>query len=172
MSGQRGFTLAELLVGLAVLAVILSGILALQRQGQSAYLMGAARVEAQQNARTALDLIARELRTARSITGATACDVGGSSLSFVDQDGVPVTYRKNGATLEREANGAATVLIAGVQELTFRCYAADGITTTAAVASIRSVAIRLLTEPEDRVASYSPGHQQMVADSRVRLRNL
>ncbi|MBI4245857.1 MAG: prepilin-type N-terminal cleavage/methylation domain-containing protein [Candidatus Rokubacteria bacterium] len=174
MRRERGFTLAELLVALAMLATILAGIFALQRQGQDAYLMGAARVEAQQSARLALDLMTRELRSATSVTTVTGCNNGTDDITFADQDGSTVRYRKNGASLERTVGTTLTVLIAGVQSLTFTCYAADGTTTTATAANVRSVVVALRTQPEDvsTSTSYSPTRQQMIAESRVRLRNI
>ena len=53
---ERGFTLAELLVASAVLGIIMLGVLLVQRQGLTAYLVGAGRVEVQQNARAALQI--------------------------------------------------------------------------------------------------------------------
>jgi prepilin-type N-terminal cleavage/methylation domain-containing protein len=68
MTNERGFSLAELLVVVAVLALILTGVIALQQQGQIAYLMGSNRVETQQNARVAIALMSREIREACSLT--------------------------------------------------------------------------------------------------------
>jgi prepilin-type N-terminal cleavage/methylation domain-containing protein len=174
MRGQRGFSLAELLAGLAVLGLILAGVFTLQRQGQFAYLMGAARVEAQQNARLALELMVRELRSAQSVTAAPSCNTGGTDLTFADQDGVTVRYRLEGATLQRTAAGVTTGLIAGVEALSFRCFQADGVTATATAGSVRSVLISIRTRPEDVSTSstYSPSFQRKVAESRVRLRNV
>ncbi|MBI3628285.1 MAG: prepilin-type N-terminal cleavage/methylation domain-containing protein [Candidatus Rokubacteria bacterium] len=67
MTNERGFSLAELLVVVAVLALILTGVIALQQQGQIAYLMGSNRVETQQNARVAIALMTREIREACSL---------------------------------------------------------------------------------------------------------
>ena len=61
---ERGFSLAELLVVVAVLALILTGVITLQQQGQIAYLIGSNRVETQQNARVAVALMTREIREA------------------------------------------------------------------------------------------------------------
>lgn len=172
MTTQRGFTLAELLVSLAVLGTILAGIAVLQEQGQFSYLMGAARVEAQQNARFALDLMTRELRAAQSITTATGCDgsTGTQDITFADQDGSSTRYRLNGTNLERTKASTTEVLVAGVQSLSFKCYAADG-SATATAADIRSIVIAIQTRPEDDPA-YTPSRQAMVAESRVRLRNM
>ena len=52
---QRGFSLAELLMVVAILGLMLAGLVFVRQQGQQSYLMGAHRVEAQQNARVALD---------------------------------------------------------------------------------------------------------------------
>ncbi|MEK7370380.1 MAG: prepilin-type N-terminal cleavage/methylation domain-containing protein, partial [candidate division NC10 bacterium] len=65
---QRGFTLTELLVVTAVLAVVLGAVILIQQKGQEAYIMGSNRVETQQNARVALDLMTRELRSATAVT--------------------------------------------------------------------------------------------------------
>ena len=67
---ERGFTLAELLVATAVLGVIMLGVLTVQRQGLSAYQVGTARVEVQQNARAALETMFNEVRSALAITAA------------------------------------------------------------------------------------------------------
>ena len=75
MTNQRGFTLAGLLVVVAVLGLILASATALQHQGQLAYIMGSNRVEAQQNARIALTLMSREIRE--------ACAVSTLSLSAI-----------------------------------------------------------------------------------------
>ena len=50
---QQGFTLTELLVVITILSVMLAGLLSVQMTGQTTYLIGAHRVEAQQNARIA-----------------------------------------------------------------------------------------------------------------------
>src|SRR5438094_59908 len=57
---------------MAMLALVLSGVYTLQQQGLYSYMMGSAKVEAQQNARVALDLMIRELRSATSVTVAFA----------------------------------------------------------------------------------------------------
>lgn len=61
MTNERGFTLAELLVAMAVVGLVMSGLFVALQQGQSAYLFGSARAEVQQNGRLALSRIAEEL---------------------------------------------------------------------------------------------------------------
>lgn len=173
MTGQRGFTLIELLLALATLGLVLVGVVLLQQQGQFAFVTGTARVESQQNARVALELFVREVRSARGVVAAAGCDdvtSGATDFSFQNQDGVVIRYRRNGTSLERtDGNGAAT-LIGGVQEFRVWCFQASG-ARTAVPASVRSVTIALATYPEDN-PSYAPAHQVAMVESQVRLRNL
>lgn len=175
-SNERGFSLAELLVACAVLGLVLAGIFTLQQQAQFAYLMGAARVEAQQNARYALDLMSRELRTAQSITTTTNCNTGATGITFVDENGNTVQYSTTGGTLVRDVNGsvgANDVMLAGVRSLTFTCYQSDG-TATATPGNVRMIVIAITTTPESSasVASNSPSLQQASDTAKVRLRNV
>src|SRR2546425_3157201 len=55
-----GMTLTELLVAIALLSTTLAATLTALEHGQRAYALGAARVEAQQNGRIALERLARE----------------------------------------------------------------------------------------------------------------
>ena len=111
MSGQRGFSLAELLVAAAVLGIIMAGLFTLQRQGQAAYLVGAARVEVQQNARHALESLVSEIRSAQALTAVGAnCETGpiptgggATSISFTDQLGTALVYQLAGTELQRAA---------------------------------------------------------------------
>ena len=162
----RGFTLSELVVALAILVIVLTAALHLQQQGLSFYAIHAARIEAQQNGRLAVDRISRELRTATAITAIAASD-----LTFVDQNGVTTGYRLNATNLERTENGVTTILVGGVQSLTFGYSNTSGATTTDPT-RVASIAIALATKAEDTTAtSMWELHQQMIIQDRIRLRN-
>jgi len=172
---QRGFTLAELLVASAVLGIIMLGVFIVQRQGLSAYLVGAARVEVQQNARAALDTMLNEVRSALAITAVPAgCGTGpvptgggGTSLSITDQGGTAVQYQLVGSDLQR--NGV--VLVGGVQTLRIWCYdVSDTLTVTAT--NVRTVHVQITTRTESGSTLTSGRNQQAVMETRVRLRNL
>jgi prepilin-type N-terminal cleavage/methylation domain-containing protein len=62
--GTRGFTLLELLVAMALGLIILAGTIALFRQGVDVSHSVTQRAEMQQNARTAINLISRDLTVA------------------------------------------------------------------------------------------------------------
>jgi prepilin-type N-terminal cleavage/methylation domain-containing protein len=169
---EHGFSLAELLVVMAVLGLMLAGLLAVQMQGQYSYLMGSSRVEAQQNGRVALEMMMRELRSAQSVTAIPSA----TNMTFVDENGVTIQYQLSGTTLNRVFAGTSTPLIGGVTSLTLTYYSAfngatnTGTTTTTA-GSVHAVRIQLVTTTENSVASYSAASQYAVLESFVRLRN-
>ena len=179
---QRGFTLAELLVVTAVLGLTLAAVGMLLQKGQQAYTFGSNRVEAQQNARVALELLTRELRSAQSITtlgGAsditfTVCD----AASMTACTPVTVQYQLSGANLNRISGGNTDTIIGGVQSLTMTyCNVWNGATntcTTAAAtpATIRVIRVQLVAKTEDAASTGSLADRRMTVESTIRLRNV
>jgi prepilin-type N-terminal cleavage/methylation domain-containing protein len=188
---DRGFTLVELILAAVILAFAMAAIFTLQWGGQQAYLLGANRIDTQQNARVALDLMTRELRSAQSVTSTvtncTDCDCATHSpdITFVDQTGQTIEYACSANTLNRTVNGTATALIGGVQALTITAYStydvpsgtyttttcgtsAGGSCTAGPYASV--IVIRILTKNEEGNASGLPGDQHAKMESAIRLR--
>jgi hypothetical protein len=164
---EQGFTLAELLVILAVVGMILAGVVALQQQGQEIYLFGSGRIEAQQSSRTILERIARDLRLAQSLTA-----IGGASVSFIDPDGTAIQYQLVGTILQRkEGTAAFEDMAAGVQSLALTYKTQAGATTSTAT-SVRMIDISITTEPET-VGGYNlMGSRTATVATTVRLRNV
>jgi prepilin-type N-terminal cleavage/methylation domain-containing protein len=180
LANERGFTLAELLVTTAVIGLIMAGIFILQVGGQRAYLFGSNRVETQQNARVALDLMTRELRSSTSITTLASP----TDISFVwKDDAVPVVahtirYSLTGTTLNRTIDGTTTALIGGVQagDLTITyCSAYNAATSTCTATTNPLLAtvikIRLKTSTEQAAATGSAGDAHALMESTVTLRS-
>ena len=178
---QRGFTLSELPVVMTVVVVVMAGVFAVQRGGQQAYLLGSNRVETQQNARVALHLISRELRSASSITSVS----GSVDITFVDQSGSTIRYCwSSSATacstgqrsfLNRTINGTTTPIIGGVQTFTLTSYSVYDVstgtyTTTTTAGQIRVIRISLVTKTEESAASGSAGDQRATMEATVKLR--
>lgn len=65
MQDQRGFTLVETLMALAILGLVTAAIFTFCYSGVTAWHRGVGRMDHQQNARIAVDLFDRELRFAR-----------------------------------------------------------------------------------------------------------
>lgn len=186
-----GFTLAELLIVIAILGFMMGALFTLQRQGQLAYLTGAARVEVQQNARLALDMMITDIRSAlpqagttqivtavdaNCATGAPPGTGGGTSISFTDQGGTAVAYTLVGASCATSATGCdlqrnGTTVVGGVQQLQIWCYNASG-ALNATLANIREIRIQVRTRTERSAQAGSPGDQHAVVEGRVRFRNI
>jgi prepilin-type N-terminal cleavage/methylation domain-containing protein len=174
MTNERGFSLTELLIVIAILAFMMGGLFTLQRQGQLAYMVGSARVEVQQNARIAVESMMTEIRSALAINGVpTNCDTegGGTTITFNDQNGVAIMYSLSGTDLNRTVGGVATPVIGGVQALRIWCYDASDL-RTATLTNITSIRVQVTTQTERGAAANSPGNQHAIAEGRVRLRNI
>jgi prepilin-type N-terminal cleavage/methylation domain-containing protein len=174
MNSERGFSLAELLIVIAILGFMMGGLFTLQRQGQLAYMVGAARVEVQQNGRIAIESMMTEIRSALAINAFPAnCNTanGGTTITFNDQNGVATTYSLAGTDLNRTVGGVATPVIGGVQSLRIWCYNTSN-TLTAVLSDIRTIRVQVTTRTERGAAANSPGDQRAVSEGRVRLRNI
>lgn len=166
--------LAELLTVTALVGLTLSGTLAALQQGLQAYTVGAARVEAQQNGRIALERLAREIRGAGAGGAAfdaiavaererivLQLDLDGDGA--VTRRGETVTWRLAGAVLRRDAGGGAQPVVNGVRRLMLEYLDARG-QPAQAPGEVRTVAITLVTEGEGATGLTT-------FTTRVRLRN-
>jgi prepilin-type N-terminal cleavage/methylation domain-containing protein len=86
----RGLSLVELVVTLAVSAIVVAAVAATWIEAQEAYFAGSESAELQENVRAAMDFIAREIRS----TGrdATACAFDYATETTADCDGTKVAY--------------------------------------------------------------------------------
>ncbi len=185
MINEKGFSLAELLVTLAVLGLILAGVFGLQQQGTSAYLFAAGRTDAQDNARVAVARMVREFLTASSVGASPNCATGTNDITFtfVDDSATSVTVRYfvSGSSLLRNQSAPAVAnqpgtLITGVQSLTIVCYdaASPAPAATSVPANVRSLDITLTTIYDDGSSGQSLASRGSgaVFAARVRGRNL
>jgi prepilin-type N-terminal cleavage/methylation domain-containing protein len=171
---QRGFSLAELLVVTAVLGFVMAAVIAIQQKGHEMYTYGTNRVEAQQNARVALDALTRELRSAQQIVTLGSA----SNVTFLDQNSVQVQYQLSGTDLNRTSGGTTATIIGGVQALTLTYCAvwnavSNSCTTAAASASaVTVIRVELTARTEDAASTGSMGDRKTTVESAIRLRNV
>jgi type II secretory pathway component PulJ len=173
-------TLAELIVSLALTGVLLGAVFGLLETGLRVHAFGAGRVESQQNARIALDRLAREIRQAGfgapSFPALSIAEPARLVLHLdLNRDGViagngeTITWRLAGRVLRRDAGGGAQPVIDGVRDLAFTYFDADG-AATARPEAVRSVGMRLTTEPAEPAADRAWAASTTLV-MRVRLRN-
>jgi type II secretory pathway component PulJ len=175
-------TLADLLVSSAVLGLTLSATLTMLQQGQRAWDVGAARVEAQEGGRAALAWLAAELRTAgqgpgpRRVATLTVAEPTRVALRVDrNRDGViagateEITWRLAGDVLRRDAGGGAQPVVNAVQALSLTYFDGAGAPTTEP-AAVRRIAITLVTRAERARALPARG-LTAVYSTDVHLRN-
>jgi type IV pilus assembly protein PilW len=181
--GQAGFSLVEQLVVLAVLGLVMAGALGLLDAGMRGYALGAARTEAQQNARIALERMSRELRqagydpsgrVARPIISAEATrlvfQVDANGNGVIDATSERITYLlRNDGVLRRDAGAGAQPIVEGVRQLEFAYVDRAGL-PTADPAAVRSIRVRIETG-RARAAGPPGTAPGVIMETEVALRN-
>jgi type II secretory pathway pseudopilin PulG len=99
----RGFTLVDLLVSLALVAVVMAVSLTLLHAGTRAYLFGARRVEVQQSARPDIERLMRVVRNGSFVTEAdlhrvTIISGDGMVTAYANEDAMLVYHGAHGET--------------------------------------------------------------------------
>ena len=192
---DAGFTLAELLVGLAVTGLVMAALFGLLTASQQSVLQASNQAEAQQNARIVLARMIDDVRSAgydptnngfsaiinQTTTGFTLQnDWNGSgdiqtgvttTLSGVAR-GEQITYSLSGTTLSRQESqvDGSALPIATVQSMTLQYLDAAG-AVTATSADIRTVVVTLVVTPDSQPAQGPQGRVVVTMTDRARLRN-
>jgi len=142
-TGERGFSLLELLIVCVILIIIL-GMIALVVSGlQSSYSTRRARAEQLNDGSAAIDLLTRVIRVAGANTTSQALTPTGTNQLRVRADWNPVDNTLNGQYedtsfylsgsslyMKNETTNQLTELTGSVKSLTFQYYDANGAATT------------------------------------------
>ena len=175
-------TLTDLLVSCSVLGLVASATLITLEQGQQAWTIGNARVEAQQSARAALTWLTEELRAA----GKGMHDARVAAISVAEptrmvlhvdknEDGVivvsgeTIVWRLDRDILRRDTGGGGQPVINGVRALAFAYFDEAG-APTADPAAVRTVRITLSTRADHSRSIFTAGLGPTLT-TEVRLRN-
>lgn len=178
----RGLTLVEMMISMVIVAVMGTALVGFLRTQHQIVIAQNDGVLATQNARAAVDMLARELRNAGysprgALSGARINAMGTDSVSWtsdMNADGDTLdssaglwderlTYRMSGQNLVRVAGGSSTVLTDRVDSLRVAYFDGTG-AATADPATVEQVRIRLYY--------HTPkGSQPGMIETQVALRN-
>jgi prepilin-type N-terminal cleavage/methylation domain-containing protein len=110
LSGQRGVTLTELVVTMALFGMIIAAVTLVWSKTQEAYFVGSEAAENQQNVRAAIDFMVRELRaTGRDLTVCAFDYQGPTSLDCTGTKVDTCRVTKNLQALGYTANGCQSI---------------------------------------------------------------
>ena len=120
---QKGITLIELMITLAVLSIIILGLVVFFSGGVRSWITGQYQLEAQRNARQAMESMVREIRHGENIgAGSDEDTIIVSIPALSSEPAYDVTYNLFDTTINRVGNP----LINNVQSLILEYYKSDG----------------------------------------------
>ncbi|MBF0486457.1 MAG: prepilin-type N-terminal cleavage/methylation domain-containing protein, partial [Candidatus Omnitrophica bacterium] len=105
--GMKGFSLSELLVGASIFSILFMGLLGVLTTATSTYMRNSVLLDLEQEARTSVERIVRELREASNNT-ITVVDADSDTLAFDTPLVVGISYYKSGSVLTRRASDGTT----------------------------------------------------------------
>ncbi|MBU4509788.1 prepilin-type N-terminal cleavage/methylation domain-containing protein [bacterium] len=116
---QRGFSLIELMVVVVILGLITLGLVTFFMGGTKSWVAGQSQLEAQRNARQAMDRMVREIREADHIENSSTS----TSIDFhTPFSGSIISYSLLDSDLKRGIN----LVISNVQSLSFTYFDSSG----------------------------------------------
>ena len=172
---MKGLTLVELMVAVAILSLVSIAVSSLYLNSQKSYYYLQGSAQNMQEARYAIDVLSRDLRTAVSISVA-----GEDNVTFVgDYDGngttETISYSRSGVNISRTIGAqAAKTIASGIvnsvslnSEQIFKYYNQSG-SITADLAQVKLIEVEVMI---DKDTGSVPSRSTQVT-SRIQLRNL
>jgi len=109
---RKGFSLIEMMVALGILSLIIIGLVTFFSGGTRAWVTGQYQLEAQRNARLAMDRMVKEIREADSINDSSTLNKISFHTPF-DGD-IIYNYNSGDKAIYRQKNGNSSILIDNV----------------------------------------------------------
>jgi len=127
IKNQKGFSLIEMMVAMAVLGLIVLGLVTFFSGGTRSWVTGQYQLEAQRNARLSMDRMVKEIREGKNITSGSETSITVSVPHFdvngnIDSN-YSVTYALNDTTIQRDTNPLIESVLTG--EAIFKYYNSD-----------------------------------------------
>ena len=104
---QKGFSLIEMMVVVAILGLIILGLVAFFTGGARSWISGQSQLEAQRNARQAMDIMVREIREGEAVTSIATTSITVAIPALGSDPAGSVTYTWSGTPgdpVNREGN--------------------------------------------------------------------
>lgn len=164
----RGFTLVEMVIAISIIGVMAAyGSSMFSDVFRTTRMVDASQTSADQ-ARYALERIARELREVQYVTGTgynvtSTMSPGASSVAFTNANGVAIAIAWSGSTLTLTRAGTSATLATGVGSFSLDFLTLDNVATTSP-AALRFVVVKL------GVTDATSG-QSVTQQTRIALRN-
>ena len=142
---RKGFSLIEMMVALGILSLIIIGLVTFFSGGTRAWVTGQYQLEAQRNARYAMDRMVKEIRGGKNIISGSDGDTIVVSIPDFDtadpDDYYEVTYSLFGTTIQRGTNPLIENVLTG--EAIFKYYNNSDTEVTSPDANVSKIHINL-----------------------------
>jgi len=121
VKNQKGFSLIEMMVVVVILGLIVLGLVTFFTGGAKSWVAGQSQLEAQRNARQAIDRMVREIRHGNLMTSKLEYSI---SVSIPELNGSAYNVKYSwsgtpGGSINREVSGASNIVIDSVKTLKF-----------------------------------------------------
>ncbi|MBU4361175.1 prepilin-type N-terminal cleavage/methylation domain-containing protein [bacterium] len=97
---QRGFSLIEMMVVVVILGLIVLGLVTFFTGGTKSWVAGQSQLEAQRNARQAMDRMVKKIREGKNVKLGS----NGTTITIIYTDSSEKEYRKDGSTLREDGS--------------------------------------------------------------------
>jgi prepilin-type N-terminal cleavage/methylation domain-containing protein len=142
---QKGFSLIEMMVAMAVLGLIVLGLVTFFTGGTRSWVTGQYQLEAQRNARLTMDRMVKEIREGKNISSGSETSIT-VLIPHFDVNGdidsnYTVTYALNDTTIQRDTNPLIENVLTG--EAIFKYYNNSDTEVTSPDATVSKIHINL-----------------------------